>query len=95
MRTVDERIDALDEFSVYWPPDRPDPQPPVASGVTFRELYEAGLLSESLLDVLSEVVERVAAGGTVSDDQRLLDAWLFAFELRASVHEEDLGGTAR
>lgn len=92
MDTVEERIQALDELSLYWPTQRPDPQPPVASGITFRELYAAGLLTDELLDVLALVVEQIESDGRVTGDQRLLDAWLYAFELRASVHPDDLAG---
>lgn len=81
------RIDAL---ALYQPPDGRPPRSLSASGYSLTDLYDGGLLSDELMLALCEVTDVVAVDGTICEKPRLLDAWLTAFEIHASVHEFDL-----
>ena len=90
---LDERIRALDELEflmTYWPEGAERPRPPDASGYTFRDLYRAGLLPDTLVDLLVQVVDRMRTTRRVTDDPLLMEAWLYAFEIRASAHPEQV-----
>jgi hypothetical protein len=64
----------------------------VASGYNYSDLRDGGLLDHASYGRLEQVAEAVHREDRLCESQELLDAWLDAFEILASVHAEDFGG---
>jgi hypothetical protein len=87
MTTVEQRA-ALQELQrLVGSPDEPGD----ASPFGFAQLFEVGLLPDSIVSLLPELVERVLLGGRLVDDSRLFDAWLAAFEIYATSEPARVG----
>ncbi len=83
-----ERVNRL---ATYTPPGDEDSRSLSASGYRLFDLYDGGLLSAEHMRQLGEVADIVELDGTICENLRLLDAWLDAFEILASVHASDFG----
>lgn len=62
----------------------------VASGYTYNDLHEHGVISGDAFEALENVAEVVERNGRICESEQLMGAWLDAFELAASIHDEDL-----
>jgi hypothetical protein len=82
-------LERVDRMTLYKAPGHSDPRPTGASGLFVSDLYRLRLLSDDQVKRLQDVADIVSADGSFCDSDELLDAWLDAFELLASVHEED------
>lgn len=60
------------------------------SDVTVRDLHEVGLIDDAMLASLEGVLDAVDGGMHLFEDEELLVAWLYSFELLSSVSREEL-----
>jgi hypothetical protein len=60
------------------------------SDVTVRDLHEVGLIDDAMLHSLEGVLDAVDGGMHIFEDEKLLVAWLYSFELLSSVSREEL-----
>ncbi len=84
-----DKLDRIDDLVRYIGPDA-QPHSAVASGYLMSDLYREKVFNEDHMQRLEEIAELVRYDGHVVDDEELLDAWLTAFEVLASVRPADL-----
>lgn len=77
-----------DAFTEYLPIGRSSPAR--CSDVSLDALIAAGFLDSREVGRLQRVLETVAKGGNLCEDEELLASWLHLFELLASVRESDI-----
>lgn len=82
-------LDQVDQMTLYLPPGETNPRPIGASGLLVSDLHRLSLLTDGQVDRLKNVADIVASDGRFCESEELLDVWLEAFELLASVHEGD------
>ena len=81
--------DRVNRLATYRPPGSRTVRSLSASGYQLTDLYDGGIINADHLRMLGEVVDIVEMDGTICENLRLLDAWLDAFEILASVHASD------
>lgn len=87
----DASLERIDDLARYRPKAGGEPRSVAASGYAISDLYRGRLLPETQMEVLAEVVDVVELGGRICETEELLDAWLEAFEVLASVRPDDIG----
>lgn len=60
------------------------------SDVTVQELHEVGLIDDIMLRALERVLDAVDGDMPILEDEELVVAWLYSFELLSSVSRSEL-----
>jgi hypothetical protein len=81
---------SVDDLILYRRDGDPVVHKAVASGYTYTDLHQSGLLPDSTFKLLEEVAGVIETNGRICETRDLLDAWLDSFEILASVQPPDI-----